>query len=1053
MRILELAILPKLVSAMSFRIFQNCKNKARQLKKRMCGKQLNCNAKEALKYDSKQKVATGMTPGRNDHPPDITTADKQCTQDPRADGQWANENNTDEISDLDRIKTKEQREMKEQLEKKLTSNVDETTENEISVSSPISLATIVDCIQQQIPVLDNMSVTNFEEILSTFQKTSEELISVSLKESRKFLDEAQLIESALNALAEYNKHAMQLLIKMTTDGILSVHAPSTMTPEQRLSASAAALRRAQLLTETADRQLEYSKQLGAIASPLTLWRLDASKAVWEAQRALKQAEKKHLEIKEMTTLYNALPATVPRKTSDVTLPDDDQLEQKRPQNTEVLPISRGSVPSKKSSTTEPETQEDSSGLAKDLQSPETSERKQRRQQPIKMWPKHTYFTTDGEIICYVRAPSDCLRKKENLVCSFSEPLAPWPPIPGHTESIGRLVSIEPIKNRKTVILPEEPWIIGIPHNYGKVASKETVLYMIEAGPKGVTALQDDLKNVKQTELVYWHDLNTTDVIAGENHFLEARLNQLTNVTFAPFTRLRRDRIDIGKHGGRLQSLTDPRVALTVPPEAIKVQQLDCRQVNAFKERNQALMADFIACSPMIYLTCARKLLFKPITVTLPVPEISIANRPTVSTTVMDRMDADTRIDTSSISEEASGPISNKASSKVVYDGFQKSLILPLLLAGSRTEVSEVVLMQKSESSGYKWVISKDAKLSETRADVSTFHFRRIETCRLLVLKMRRLADSETLSQCATYLEQSFSQHVAYISVRRHHKQPQQLCLLLSSLDQLESELHALAEEGYKEGDKPHGPMFLTEGQHLDIEFRSNIRPRQVDSPATEQAKQCMKIMFNSAVSNRKKITVEAIDTSAQVGLDEYRGFMDVYCMRELIVPVSQKRNGNIDALHEEWYPSPNVLKLKKSRFRQTTERTHLTRIVLRLPKQSTVLEPQAEQRAFHFEVRDCVDHKYLKELAKRLPSDTWKKLGLALDMSRGRIQAIGGKTRGGAEEQAYAMLISWIKTLPVSANRFTLLYHALQTIGRTDLALQLRDRGEENWDDEVTSSG
>ncbi|KAF6769792.1 hypothetical protein AHF37_12174 [Paragonimus kellicotti] len=86
---------------------------------------------------------------------------------------------------------------------------------------------------------------------------------------------------------------------------------------------------------------------------------------------------------------------------------------------------------------------------------------------------------------------------------------------------------------------------------------------------------------------------------------------------------------------------------------------------------------------------------------------------------------------------------------------------------------------------------------------------------------------------------------------------------------------------------------------------------------------------------------------------------------------------------------------------------------------------------------DRVTPEYLQQLAKLLQNDTWRRLGTALELSRGRLQAISGRTPGTSEEQACAMLMSWIKTLPISANRFGLLYRALQAIGRTDLAIDL----------------
>lgn len=59
------------------------------------------------------------------------------------------------------------------------------------------------------------------------------------------------------------------------------------------------------------------------------------------------------------------------------------------------------------------------------------------------------------------------------------------------------------------------------------------------------------------------------MVVDSKHYLEVRLPKLTTVTFAPCARLKRDCAEIGRAGGRLVCLYDPRVSITAPPGAVK----------------------------------------------------------------------------------------------------------------------------------------------------------------------------------------------------------------------------------------------------------------------------------------------------------------------------------------------------------------------------------------------------------------------------------------------------------------------------------------------------
>ncbi|CAL8102382.1 unnamed protein product [Calicophoron daubneyi] len=932
----------------------------------------------------------------------------------------------------------------------------------------LSLGSMTRKLQAEVPNFESMSTENFEEIVSQFRKTFDEALAVSESKAKEYTDKAAAIEEALNALAEYNKKALEQLSRLTMDAISATDAPSNVTNAEKTRNALALVDKAKMLVETAEKQLEYSKQIAEVTKPLTLWRLDASKAVWEAQNALKLAEKKYQETANRTAVTFTSPPQAPstRVTSDLSetqsSPGSEPAKVKPPMKVSIVSHSRSSRSSTKSSRTGSRASSPSV-VSEGSSEPSWSFKlvSDEPRQPYKFWPKHVYTSPDGQVICYIKAPADCLRKKKSVVCTVSDPFAPWPVIAGHSEVIGRFVSIQP-KKRQCHILPTEPWIIGIPHNYNKTASRETVLFMIEAGPQGVTALANDPGKVHQPELVSWRDVHTTDVVSGDKHYLETRLTRLTPVTFAPCARLKRDCAVIGPAGGRLVCMLDPRVSLTVQqgavkvdlPFAIQLQQLDPFRLRALKEHNKSVMNDFIACSPLVYMTCAKKTLFSAIVLTIPIPDPAAAQDSSLSPAVLDRISVE-KHERGVSGEDVMSSGTPKMSAFGGYDNFQKSLLLPRMLSGQKNDQSEITLMIKSDGRGNTWKVWPEADEIERTQDVVTFSLRRIQSCRLMALKMRTVNDNELLSRCAVILEQSLSQYLVYFALRQHEKEPSKLCLVLALNDQLDETLENLRTEGYTVGDKPEGPSFLCERQHLDVVFRSNIKVLEADPALSGKSDSTLKLTYTSAIANCHKLTVGEVDSHIQIGLDHYRGFLDIYCMREILVPKArtQASSSIIRPMNMSYRLSMMPANSKKYLYQVGSEKTHLARIVVTLPKQPVEFTPQTVRRQYEFRANDVVTPKYLRELSRALTGDAWRRLGGALELSRSRLQAIGGRAAWADEDRGYEMLLTWIKNLPVSANRFALLHQALITIGRTDLAQELWDANVEYDEESENANG
>ncbi len=68
-------------------------------------------------------------------------------------------------------------------------------------------------------------------------------------------------------------------------------------------------------------------------------------------------------------------------------------------------------------------------------------------------------------------------------------------------------------------------------------------------------------------------------------------------------------------------------------------------------------------------------------------------------------------------------------------------------------------------------------------------------------------------------------------------------------------------------------------------------------------------------------------------------------------------------------------------------------------------------------VVDAVTNDYLHDLSRRLPGESWRRLGYALDMSRTQLQAVGGRAESSGNNKALTMLKTWVKNLELKVDR------------------------------------
>lgn len=160
------------------------------------------------------------------------------------------------------------------------------------------LQQLVKILKDQSRGLDNLSLKNLEPVFAEFQKSFDETLDIAQKHAKSYISEASAIEEALTALAEYNQKGLTSLNKLIVDAVNAIGEPHVSISQDQVKASEALIEQTKQLVRTAERQVAYSKEMGNIAKPLTSWRLDAFRWLWQAKNAQKQAENHSTELKE-----------------------------------------------------------------------------------------------------------------------------------------------------------------------------------------------------------------------------------------------------------------------------------------------------------------------------------------------------------------------------------------------------------------------------------------------------------------------------------------------------------------------------------------------------------------------------------------------------------------------------------------------------------------------------------------------------------------------------------------------------------------------------------
>ncbi|XP_046551468.1 uncharacterized protein LOC124261193 [Haliotis rubra] len=622
---------------------------------------------------------------------------------------------------------------------------------------------------------------------------------------------------------------------------------------------------------------------------------------------------------------------------------------------------------------------------------EREAREAERKNP-KNWPRYIYSIDGGDfdpgVGCIIRAIQGSMSRDDVEVKRLDQ-LSGVLSLYENEELISNIVHVQPNDKEKSFTF-EEPFSLAIPHCAPRSGlGREPVIKMLQ--PNG-----------------RWTDLPTNDVHfedIKELRFVEARLKRFG--TFAVIYKIKKDTMTFTKKGGKVTSSVDSRVTFTAKQMCFKqnasfnleVQSVDISLVSDLRKKRSEC-STFLASSPIIKLGSLLKKFQKPLTVTLPVPpNPSRLKRPGTSVNREEKTD---KIDIRPATAKP-GVIFTKKEEETPVDGLH---LVQYLSDGTWVKVTDVTLVQAKNK------------------DIVTFDINKLYE-RFSIIRTKLEATNTQVEQIAATLNEAIPQRTIQLFLRQHSENLNEILISCSNVSRVDRSLRKLEDEGFEEGPPLSKEISVKEGQIIYLKFRGNLKPE------TDDFKH--QFVFNSHISCRVDFAVETVDTFAQKGFDSYRGFAQLFT--EGLVPKTlppaednnrESKRGNTQK------PQPRVV--------MVIGEVLISELLMTIPKP----EPEPPKRLLTAPLSNAsegpVDNELLFHLAREL-GDEWKKLAQYLNVRRMRIQAIlRQNVNNDNTNKVYDMLTTWSKRLPRAVDRVDILYHALMSAGRGDLAAELRER-------------
>ncbi|XP_078328192.1 death domain-containing protein 1-like [Crassostrea virginica] len=548
----------------------------------------------------------------------------------------------------------------------------------------------------------------------------------------------------------------------------------------------------------------------------------------------------------------------------------------------------------------------------------------------------------------------------------------------------------------------------------------------------------------------WREIQSTEV-TYDNHkdlkFVQVELKDC--LTLAVMTRLKRDYVTFSKRPSKMASSCDHRITLTVCRDTfyrkehilLQVQPVDSATVHDLQARN-GNCKHLLASSPILLVQWESTELHKPIVVTIPCPpnpakarkiaqmrrikEEKMKNPQKVIPVPMDLREKEDNAGKQNkakpkkktlqeqLAEINAPPEEEKPKPTKWYMGDY---------AHNDDDENDLLYLLARTGTG-KWSVVPEVEIVQVKLDLLQFILERpLE--QFMVLRVRTNTEEESLPVMSTAIHDLLQKRFVQAIIKQRSDNPFDTRLELAPINRVTKLLKQMNEDGFEDGPEPSQIIGVCEGDIIEINFRGNIQNSSSDK--------CPRFVFNSNVPSFLEFYLSEVDQYLQRNFSVFRGVVELY--RTYYVTADKKAVARKEAVVDE----------NSFCVRREKKKTLLCEIPITIPKYH--VEPSPVPLQAPVVIRndsDPVNDDLMRHLAADM-GDEWRKVAMTLNISRARIQAILRNTQisdSTDEDARYQMLITWLKKMPKSIDKVTVLTNAFMKNGRPDLAEQVRIKDE-----------
>ncbi|XP_061190143.1 death domain-containing protein 1-like [Saccostrea echinata] len=644
------------------------------------------------------------------------------------------------------------------------------------------------------------------------------------------------------------------------------------------------------------------------------------------------------------------------------------------------------------------------------------------------WPAHEMqLPGDGGLACIIRGKPNSF-DQSSVTCKEVDQLEIHLTYGPQEELVGSIIQLVPISEQTKL---QSSLYVAIPFTLSR-ASVHSREAFVKADING------EWKEIPSTEVTY------------DNHkdlkFVQVEIKEF--FTMAVMTRLKRDYVTFSRRPSKMTSSCDHRITVTVARETfskkehilLQVQPVDSATVNDLQTRNVSCK-HLLASSPIVQMQWESNEFHKPIVITLPCPPNpakarKIAQMRKIKEEKMKnpQKNIPVPLDVREKEENQGKQKKAKPKKKTLQEQLAEINAPPEEEKPKPTkwymgdyahndddEHDQLCLLARTGTG--KWFVVPEVEIAQVKLDLLQFCLDKpLE--QFMVLRVRTNTDEDLLPVMSTAIFDLLQKRFVQVVIKQRSDNPFDTRLTIVPASRVQKIVKQMTDDGYEDGPEPSPVVGVSEGDLIEINFRGNI----------QNGSKSPNFIYNSNVVSFSEFLLSEVDQYLQRNFNVFRGVVEAY--RVQFVTPDKRTIARKESIMDE-----NSFCVRKEK-----RKTLLCEIPITIPKYHVEPSPVPVQAPVVIRNdSDAVNDNLMRQLAAEM-GDEWRKVASTLNISKARIQAIirnAQITDATDEDARFQMLMTWLKKMPKSIDKVTVLTNAFMKNGRPDLAEQVRIKDEE----------